>query len=67
MPVRITDNNGKTLVTYTWKDGTPTCNCKDDDPPACSDTCVKVITYSAIAGAVIWVCLTRTPPPFPIP
>jgi len=54
---RIMDNNGKTLIGWVWNDGTPTCNCNDDDDPPCgNNACVKAAAVVAAIGTFVWIC-----------
>jgi RHS repeat-associated protein len=68
--VRMTQRNGTVMTMKKWFDGPMSCSCEDNDPDdlvrSCGENCVKVlVTVGIIAGSVIWVCLTRLPPPVP--
>jgi RHS repeat-associated protein len=51
------------LKTYVWVPRPPDCNCEEERPKPRCEACEKVPVWVLMLGAIVWMCLTRTPAP----
>jgi len=63
---RVVNRNGTVVTVIEYKDnGNQDCRCHDDDPPACNQSCVKVLTWVAAIGTFVWACANALAPAIP--